>query len=61
MIEIWRHLNIYEPDVIAPSFKMDFTLRIKFDCHRFEANGIHKKTLYATAAVAWKKLPLTVR
>ena len=33
----------------------------KLDCHRFKANGIHKKTFYALAAVAWNKLPLAVR
>ena len=61
MIEMWKHFNVYESDVIAPSFKKGFSLRRKLDCHRFRANGIHKKTFYAAAAVAWNKLPLTVR
>ena len=52
MIEMWKHFNIYESDVIAPSFKRGFSLRRKLDCHRFRANGIHKKTFYAAAAVA---------
>ena len=53
MIEMWKHFNVYESDVIAPSFKKGFSLRRKLDCHRFRANGIHKKTFYAAAAIAW--------
>ena len=31
------------------------------DCHKFKINGIHEKTFYAADAVAWNKLPHTVR
>ena len=61
MIEMWKHFNVYESDVIASSFKKGFSQRRKLDCHRLRAKGIHKKTFYAAAAVAWNKLPLTVR
>ena len=61
MIEMWKHFNIYEEGVITPSFQKAFSARRKLDCHRFKANGIHKKTFYAAAAIAWNKLPLSVR
>ena len=43
IIEMWKHFNIHESDVIDP-FKKGFSLRRKLDCYRFRANGIHKQT-----------------
>ena len=56
-----KHFKVYKLDVIDPSFEKGFSLRRKMDFHRFKANGIHRKTFYAAAAVAWNKFQFTAK
>ena len=61
MIEMWKHFHVYDNDTLASSFKTGFSGRRKLECHRFSAEGIHKKTFLAAAAIAWNRLPVEVR
>ena len=61
MIEMWKHFHIYDKAILTKSFKPAYSARRNMECHRLKAVGIHSKTFYAAAGIAWNQLPLDVR
>ena len=45
MIEMWKHFNIYDEEVIIQSCNGKFTLRNELDYQLFNANELYWKKL----------------
>ena len=61
MMEVWKHINSYDTDVISPTFQFTRSARYPLQHKRFNSRGSQSKSFYHLATTLWNDLPMAVR
>ena len=60
MIEVWKHINTYDPDIITPTFQLSASARRAYQVKRVRPGDGVRGVLsgsYFAAPIAWNRLP----